>query len=199
MQGMGGHWCPEGEDISTASGQICDKSGQNLSDVLAQTLPLFFASPFFAILSSFISFSPVSPPPIKYDFSHLCGNTPARPSSWDKQPQAAALEPGDAWQTPRCRHLVGGEGRGAGAPGRRVPGDAQRRDVSNTGCRLHFQDGNHFCAFEYKVKPKGPFTATRSETSQLHQHSEFINLSDPRQFVLPEFPLKSYMRAIAGF
>ena len=52
---------------------------------------------------SFISFSPISPPPLKYDFRFLCGNMRARPSTWSPHP--ASSEPGDAWQMPRCRRL----------------------------------------------------------------------------------------------
>lgn len=147
MQGMGGHWYPEGEDTSTASGQICDKSGQNLSDVLAQALPLFFASPFFAILSSFISFSPISPPPIKYDFTHLCGNMPERPSSWDEQPQAAALSQETRGRRPGADIWWGEEG-GWGHLADELQVMHREGMSQNRGCRLHFQDGNHFCAFE---------------------------------------------------
>lgn len=101
----------------------------------------------YIYIFSFISFSPISPPPLKYDFRSLCGNMHARPSTWSKSPHPASSEPGDAWQMPRCRRL-----------GVVVLADElqviPREGLSqNSECRLHFQGGKPLLGFEDGVKP----------------------------------------------
>lgn len=108
----------------------------------------FFPSPLSAVLSSSISFFPISPPPIKYDFMHLCGKHLQAPSIKEEGPSGHS-EARSAWQTIPARSLWG---RLADA----LEVIPRERMSQNRVCRLHFQDGNCICVFEKKGKLKRP-------------------------------------------
>lgn len=152
-----------------------------MGDAWSRRTPSVSASPFSDVFFfSFVSFSPISPPLIKYDFRPLCGNMHARPSTWSKHPQPASSEPGDTWLMPRCRRPgVGGGGRSGG---RQLADELQvipREGLSQKrGCHLHFQDGKPLLCFEYEVKPQRPLTmcdqqGDPSPTSTERDHKPF--------------------------
>lgn len=86
MDGQGGVWLGTPLWPRSTLGSHSAKSRRSLARVLVSNLLFFLLSASFsAVLSPRVSFLPISPPPIKYDFRPLGRNMPARlspPDTW---------------------------------------------------------------------------------------------------------------------